>query len=772
MNKLYKNLCYKLILICVFGCLVVLETNGQQDIENLTSFAKLYGYIKYFHPSDESSSIDWDKFSVLGVNKIKNVKNDSELLYALKELFTPIAPTLQIFKLDEEHVSLKSIYPEDTTGLKIVSWQHLGVKSSSRQTIYKSVRTNKYHNIKGTKTEPSFGTITQVIDALKYRGKEIKLQAAVKANVTGNNNQGQLWLRVDRISKEKGFFDNMYDRPITSTGWQRYTIVGKVDEDAERIVFGAFLKGEGKVWVDDFNLFYKNELGKWAKIDINDSGFEEESLNSKEENTWKTGSYNYSYELVDSAYHGKRSLLIKREYVEREQLLFDQYPKVGEIVKKQIADSIFCTIPIALYTDSVATLGKNENYPLHYLMNQLDEINIDKKTVSDENIRLADVVIAWNVFQHFYPYFNVIDVDWIKVLSETLQDAVEDTSADDFYNTLSKMVAKLQDGHGYLYYKRENKVGGLPLRVEWIEDQCIITASEDSLFQKGDMIKRIDGIEVENYLLKREDYISGSTQLKRYRALNQFGSGEVGSIASLDITRNDSLKNIKLVRGKEKRGFFFNPITEFNYLGMKEIEEGIFYINLHQIGEKDFYDNLDKLATAKGVIFDWRLTGEFNKNKRFNSHEILPYLTTSKLQSARWNIPETIYPDRQNVEFLESRSVVYPASPKFNSKVIFIVDPSVVSYGETVMGTVEYYKLADIIGQRTAGCNGNVNYIPLIGSYEIMWTGMKVLKHDGSQHHLIGIEPDYPVERTIKAVKEGRDEYLEKALEVIRGNIK
>ncbi len=45
------------------------------------------------------------------------------------------------------------------------------------------------------------------------------------------------------------------------------------------------------------------------------------------------------------------------------------------------------------------------------------------------------------------------------------------------------------------------------------------------------------------------------------------------------------------------------------------------------------------------------------------------------------------------------------------------------------------------------------NYISLLGGFEIMWTGMKVLKHDGSQHHLIGVQPTYPVKRTIKQLK-------------------
>jgi C-terminal processing protease CtpA/Prc len=44
---------------------------------------------------------------------------------------------------------------------------------------------------------------------------------------------------------------------------------------------------------------------------------------------------------------------------------------------------------------------------------------------------------------------------------------------------------------------------------------------------------------------------------------------------------------------------------------------------------------------------------------------------------------------------------------------------------------------------------------------------MKVLKHDGSRHHGVGITPTIPVSKTLKGVREGRDEFLEKAIEFI-----
>jgi C-terminal processing protease CtpA/Prc len=80
------------------------------------------------------------------------------------------------------------------------------------------------------------------------------------------------------------------------------------------------------------------------------------------------------------------------------------------------------------------------------------------------------------------------------------------------------------------------------------------------------------------------------------------------------------------------------------------------------------------------------------------------------------------------------------------------------------MGIVEAYKLGEIIGESTAGTNGNVNPFQLPGGYNVTWTGMKVIKHDGTRHHGIGIKPTIPMRPTQAGIAAGRDELLERAL--------
>ena len=106
---------------------------------------------------------------------------------------------------------------------------------------------------KGEKKAP-FGNLMQSIDATKYRGKRVRLRAAVRAEVTGDENAAYLWFRVDRLNKTTGFFDNMSDRPIRDKEWKYYEIIAHIHPDAESLNFGLVLRVDGRVWLDDVSL--------------------------------------------------------------------------------------------------------------------------------------------------------------------------------------------------------------------------------------------------------------------------------------------------------------------------------------------------------------------------------------------------------------------------------------------------------------------------------------------------------------------------------------
>jgi len=89
------------------------------------------------------------------------------------------------------------------------------------------------------------------------------------------------------------------------------------------------------------------------------------------------------------------------------------------------------------------------------------------------------------------------------------------------------------------------------------------------------------------------------------------------------------------------------------------------------------------------------------------------------------------------------------------------------SSSESFMSTVQHSNLRTIVGEQSEGVNGNINPFKILGDYTIWWTGMKVTNPEGSQFLCLGITPDVIVEKTIEGIKQGKDEFLEKAIEII-----
>jgi C-terminal processing protease CtpA/Prc len=109
-----------------------------------------------------------------------------------------------------------------------------------------------------------------------------------------------------------------------------------------------------------------------------------------------------------------------------------------------------------------------------------------------------------------------------------------------------------------------------------------------------------------------------------------------------------------------------------------------------------------------------------------------------------------------------------PRAPYLSAKKTFLIDEEAISFAESCLGIVEHYRLGELVGTTTAGTNGNITRFSVPGQLQVVFTGMKVLKHDGSQHHGIGILPTIPVRPTLAGITAGRDEQFERALAVVK----
>jgi hypothetical protein len=162
-------------------------------------------------------------------------------------------------------------------------------------------------------------------------------------------------------------------------------------------------------------------------------------------------------------------------------------------------------------------------------------------TGDDRDTRLADVLLAWNVFQHFYPYFDVVKVDWPAALIDALTTAATDPDAAAFHDTLRRLVSRLDDSHGTVRGGSGTVAsdGALPVVWDWIEEQLVVTGIDPAgagKVQVGDVVKSIDGRPAPQRVREMERLLSGATpQFRHYRALQELRNGPQGTPVKLEL---------------------------------------------------------------------------------------------------------------------------------------------------------------------------------------------------------------------------------------------
>jgi C-terminal processing protease CtpA/Prc len=745
---------------------------GERQVENLRAFAKLYGYVRYFHPSDAAADLDWEAFVVHGVQEVRDARSPSALRNRMQELFKPIAPTLQLYERGsdpgERSATLK---PSDPTGLDVVAWQHLGIELNDRGP-YRSIR---LHRETDSNRGPHVGTVFQSVDAAPYRGREVRLRAAVRTAVQsgddGANNHVKLGLRFSREGSNAGFFEIMTDRPITDSTWARYEVTGTVDENADQIVFGGFLRGSGAAYLDAFDLQVRDSTGSgWTRVPLRNAGFEQ-GTQSASPPGWVGYPDAYAFRTREGrAYDGEQYVAITSPTPQEAQALFEERPEPGETATRSLGRGLVADVPLALYSRDGRTLRPGDTPEPDDLHRSLNQVSLVRLTIDDEALRLANVIIAWNVLQHFYPYFGVVEVNWDRVLTQTLRRARADSSRTEFTQTLRRMLVPLRDGHGRVFDAETQRGAFLPLRFDRVEGEIVVAdtvSPRDGAHcaRPGDIVESVGGTAVSDAIEARKRLVSGSEQWREQRVLEVLGNGAPDTQVNLVFRREGEKVACSVPRADRANASRWRKRlqTEPRPDSIDVLPGGTHYVDLTRIDMNGLRPHLDSLADAEAIIFDVRGypgTGH---------QELLQHLASDTLRSARFEIPQILYPDRQEiVGFREKRRTLPPKSPRITGQVVFLTDARALSYAETIMAVVEHYDLGTIVGQPTAGVNGNVNPLTLPGGYRILWTGMRVRKHDGSQHHLIGIRPDVSATRTIEGVRSGRDEVLERAQEVVR----
>ena len=446
---------------------------------------------------------------------------------------------------------------------------------------------------------------------------------------------------------------------------------------------------------------------------------------------------------------------------ERRRVKDDEEPEwVGSEharVSVELGRGVIALVPTAVWADREGTLPRAQaEPPPSRLPDDFEFLPYDRTT------RLASVCLGWSALAHAYPYFDVVDVDWESELVRALDSAATDATVSDFAATLERMIAALQDGHGSVQPGSSRTTWIAPVALEWVDDELIVAREgAGGSLSPGDRVLSIGGRSTEAVYREVAAHISGAREgwvrhLAAFRMLRSTASDAL-TVEVEPIGEPGSRREVVL-----EPSTTWSPYEPARPDVHTELEPGIRYIDLTRCDDATFSAAVDELAGARAVVFDLRGYPGGLSPETFLSH-----LLEEPGTSPQWHVPRLHAPgittfDRRPGWQLE------PREPRLPEHRAMLIGAGCISYAESCLGIVEHYGLCDLYGSTTAGTNGNVNTIPLPSGHTIRYTGMRVLKHDGSQHHGVGIEPTHPVARTRAGLAEGRDEVLEAALAGLR----
>ena len=193
----------------------------------------------------------------------------------------------------------------------------------------------------------------------------------------------------------------------------------------------------------------------------------------------------------------------------------------------------------------------------------------------------------------------------------------------------------------------------------------------------------------------------------------------------------------------------------------KLINKDIAYIDNGSLKKRFLPKIWKEIKKTKGLIIDIR-----NYPSDFPIYALCDYLmpeSTSFTKFARGNIENPgLFTFTKPIQ-VGKRNANY-----YKGKVVILVNEISQSSAEFHAMAYRVHPNAVVIGSTTAGADGNISQFYLPSGINTYISGIGVYYPDGKETQRIGIIPDIELKPTIRGIREGRDELLEKAIEVIR----
>ena len=386
----------------------------------------------------------------------------------------------------------------------------------------------------------------------------------------------------------------------------------------------------------------------------------------------------------------------------------------------------------------------------------------------DWRYRLLALFRYWNIIEYWFPYRDIIEGDWDSVLAEFIPRLIRANNKDDYVLELMALIARVQDGHANLWGSLDERppAGDLnvPVHIRFVEGRPLVWSLDDAepdenSLQFGDVILAVEGIGIDDLIAEWAPYYGVSNESGLRRAIGF--SLLRGYSENVSVTVDRAGRELDLTL---HRRLVESPRLAHDRDGetLQIISDDIAYLKLSSVATEEVPMYLDAAMKRNGLIIDIR-----NYPSAFMVFALGQHFVTEKTEFARFTHGDL---DQPGVFHWTDPISLSSAEPHYPGQIVIIVDEHSQSQSEYTAMALRSAPNAIVVGNQTAGADGNVSGFSLPGGYRTAISGIGVFYPDKSPTQKVGIVPDIEVWPTIAGIRDGRDEVLEEAVRAVMGD--
>ncbi len=726
------------------------------QIERVAKLSELYGHIKFFHPYLGYKPINWDSAFAVTAPRVATAKTDEETVAAIRQLLTVLnddvttvqfntpafmsktaGDTVQVYLTPDSVLVLKMNGYAEVADVepfieKLGNFNRLSSKARSLLLDLRSTRPLTEYEIENFHYALSYVGLERLLSAEPYSTSGMR-----RRNHSGFATEG---------GGSNGYWSGFY----TMSGQTVQPLRGVKNRPTAILVNNytalspSLLALRSRPHVQFLSTDTLSDGGMVSTVQF--------PINDAITVHFRTG------ELVNSdGSLGLLSVPLVPATVE------------PEAVEKYVLDRLRHSQPTTLNvstTSSPATLPI-ASPPSVYELTKYPTLGY----------RLLAGAKIWSVIYYFHAYKDLIPTDWNASLRTAIGELAAASDSTQYAMAVAHFYRNIQDSHGFIggatplrYYAGS---GGVLVDIRFIENKPVITrVYTDSLRVKGlrvgDIITSVNGEPIQDRIARMAAIQPASNEWTRQRDLsNRLLRSPVGTPIRIGLLGADGRPKTVSVVSQPPNRLQPPPDTSVHF---RRLPGNVGYVHMGQLETKDVDRMFEALKSTKAIIFDMR------NYPQGTAWAIAPRLTDKRnVVGARFFRYAPDQPDIPSGEstritqkyFFDQRLPPNEGKSVYRGKTVMLIDERTQSQAEHSGLFFEAANGTEFIGSPSAGANGDITSFTIPGGISLTFSGHDVRHADGRQLQQVGLQPKILVRSTIKGIKAGKDEVLERAMQYL-----